>query len=119
MNSKNPWSAGEDAALVALRSSGLGWTGIAKRLNVQRSAKICRNRWVYTLDPLSYHLSTVALGALKKTQLSNSYTSSSAPRTTLFPRIWWRSALPAFLGWTLVEDFSALKKSAETGGFMR
>ena len=51
MNSKNPWSAGEDAALVALRSSGLGWTGIAKRLNVQRSAKICRNRWVYTLDP--------------------------------------------------------------------
>jgi hypothetical protein len=83
MNSKNPWSAGEDAALVALRSSGLGWTGIAKRLNVQRSAKICRNRWVYTLDPLSYHLSTVALGALKKTQLSDSYTSAASSLSKL------------------------------------
>jgi hypothetical protein len=51
MNSKNAWSAGEDAALVALRSSGLGWTEIANELNIQRSAKICINRWVYALDP--------------------------------------------------------------------
>jgi hypothetical protein len=51
MSSKNSWSTGEDAALLALRSSGLGWAEIAKKLNIQRSAKICRNRWVYTLDP--------------------------------------------------------------------
>ena len=51
MNSKNAWSAEEDTALLALRSSGLGWAEIAKELNIQRSAKICRNRWVYTLDP--------------------------------------------------------------------
>jgi hypothetical protein len=51
MSSKIAWSAEEDAALMELRSFGLGWATIAKELNNQRSAKICRNRWVYTLDP--------------------------------------------------------------------
>ena len=51
MNSKHAWSAAEDAELVELHSSGLGWSAISKRMNSQRSAKITRNRWVYTLDP--------------------------------------------------------------------
>ena len=49
---KIPWSAEDDAVptnLVAQRSSGLSWVDIGRRL--QRSHKICRNRWIYALDP--------------------------------------------------------------------
>jgi hypothetical protein len=58
MNSANvakiPWSTADDAALmdlVAQRSSGvaLTWEDIGRTL--QRTAKICRNRWLYALDP--------------------------------------------------------------------
>ena len=46
------FSAEDDAALtnlVAQRSSGLSWVDIGRSL--QRSEKLCRNRWVYALDP--------------------------------------------------------------------
>ena len=51
---KIPWSTADDAVLtnvVAQRSSGLSltWEDIGRRL--QRSSKMCRNRWVYALDP--------------------------------------------------------------------
>ena len=50
---KIPWSDEDDATIVRLKTanSKISWVEIASKMSTTRSDKLCRNRWVYFLDP--------------------------------------------------------------------
>jgi len=50
---KIPWSAQDDATILQLKTSNpkISWVEIASKMATSRSAKLCRNRWFYNLDP--------------------------------------------------------------------